>query len=176
MLLLQRQGMPGLKPDRIYFRAFPVLPAFGIRHIQGFVTVAYYKRLMAELAEGQRPCMFPDDSEPDEIGLVRVELSVSSVIEAYTKGCFPWTGSHPVPWFSPDPRLVLFPEQFKVSRSLQRLARQQRFLICFDCNFRAVIENCAAVSRKKQAGTWITENMAEVYCELQRHLRMCAPV
>ncbi len=130
--------------------------------------MAYYKRLMAELDAGQRPCMFPDDPEPDENGLVCTggDLSASSIIEAYTKGCFPWTGSHPVPWFSPDPRLVLFPEQFKTSRRLRRLARQQRFLICFDCNFRAVVENCAAVSRKRQNGTWITENMVSAYCEL----------
>lgn len=112
--------------------------------------------------------MFPKYPKPDEMGLVFVggELTVATVIEAYAKGCFPWTGEHPIPWFSPDPRLVLFPEHLNVSRSLRKLARQKKFTICFDCNFRAVMENCATVSRKGQSQTWITQNMLEVYGEL----------
>lgn len=123
---------------------------------------------MAELGAGQRSHVFQENLEPDENGLVCIggNLSVSTIIEAYTKGCFPWTGRHPVPWFSPDPRLVLFPEKFKASQSLRRLARQKRFLIRFDHNFRAVMENCAAIPRKREKGTWITENMISAYCTL----------
>lgn len=130
--------------------------------------MSLFKQLIKELDSGQRSPTFPKALIPDEFGLVFVggELSVSTVIEAYTKGCFPWTGSHPIPWFSPDPRLVLFPGNFKASRSLRKLARQKKFTIRFDTNFRNVMENCATIPRKGEKGTWITENMTETYCEL----------
>lgn len=114
--------------------------------------------------------MFPELIMPDDYGLVHVggELSVHNVIEAYTKGCFPWTGEHPIPWCAPDPRMVLFPENFRASRSLRKLRRQKRFTIRFDRNFRGVMERCATISRKRQKGTWITDNMLETYCELHR--------
>ncbi|QTA84873.1 leucyl/phenylalanyl-tRNA--protein transferase [Desulfonema magnum] len=130
--------------------------------------MSIFKQVMTELANGQRSPAFSDTLEPDQYGLVYVggEISVYTVIEAYTKGCFPWTGSHPVPWFSPDPRLVLFPKNFRASRSLRKLARQKKFKVRFDADFRAVMENCAAIPRKGQKGTWITENMKETYCEL----------
>ncbi|MDM8523637.1 leucyl/phenylalanyl-tRNA--protein transferase [Desulfococcaceae bacterium HSG8] len=132
--------------------------------------MALFKKFMADLAAGKRSEAFPKTLEPDGYGLVFVggELSVYTVIEAYIKGSFPWTGSHPIPWFSPDPRLVLFPKMFKASRSLRKLARQKKFTVSFDLRFREVMENCAAIPRKGQKGTWITENMIDVYCELHR--------
>lgn len=139
--------------------------------------MSVFKQLMAALAAGDRPQLFPAVLDPDEIGLVYVggDLSVPSVIEAYTKGCFPWTGEHPIPWFSPDPRLVLFPEHFNASKSLRKLRRQQKFAVCFDRNFRTVMEYCATVPRKGQKGTWITENMIDTYCELH-HLHIAHSV
>ncbi len=129
-----------------------------------------FEKIINELVSGKRPQALPDILFPDEYGLVYVggELTVASVIEAYAKGCFPWSGEHPIPWFSPDPRLVLFPENFRPSRSLRKLARQKKFRIRFDADFREVMENCAAMPRKGQKGTWITGNMIDVYTELHK--------
>jgi len=127
-----------------------------------------FQQVMGELSTGQRTPVFPEGLEPDDYGLVFVggELSVHTVIEAYTKGHFPWTGSHPIPWFSPDPRMVLFPEKFRASHSLWKLARQRKFIVRFDTDFRGVMENCAIILRHGKRGTWITDNMIETYCEL----------
>ena len=132
------------------------------------MTTPIVRQLMAELATGQRAHVLPREFFPDEFGLVYVggDLSVPTIIEAYTKGCFPWTGEAPIPWFSPDPRLVLFPNRFRPSRSLRKLARQKKYTIRFDRNFREVMENCADIPRKGEKGTWITRNMIEAYCAL----------
>ncbi len=132
------------------------------------MTTQIVRQLMAELATGQRAHVLPREFFPDEFGLVYVggDLSVPTIIEAYTKGCFPWTGEAPIPWFSPDPRLVLFPGRFRASRSLRKLARQKKYTIRFDRNFRGVMENCADIPRKGEKGTWITRNMIDAYCAL----------
>lgn len=124
---------------------------------------------MVYLIEPGKP-MFPEGLEPDEDGLAAVggELTTESLLEAYGKGLFPWTGRQPIPWCSPDPRLVLFPDQLRVSRSLRRAIRQQRFEIRFDAAFEAVMLGCAAVPRDGQHGTWITSNMLTAYTALHR--------
>ena len=112
---------------------------------------------------------FPDDVEPDENGLVAVggELSPELVIDAYRKGSFPWTGDDPVPWFSPDPRLVVFPRDLRVSRSLGRVIRRDVFDVRFDHAFGATMRACASSARRGSSGfTWITPNMIETYTEL----------
>jgi leucyl/phenylalanyl-tRNA---protein transferase len=111
---------------------------------------------------------FPDDLEPDEYGLVALggELTAETVIEAYRKGIFPWTGDPPIPWFSPDPRLVLFPGWLRVSRSLAKVIRRGLYEVRFDCDFDGTIRGCAGGGRAGQDGTWITENMVQVYGEL----------
>lgn len=128
-----------------------------------------FEHLKKELASG-RPGLFPDKLEPDSYGLVYVggEMSVASVLEACAKGCFPWTGSHPIPWFSPDPRLVIFPRRFHLSRSLAKLVRKQKFDIRFDENFENVMRYCASVPRNGKHETWITENMIGTYTMLHR--------
>jgi len=112
--------------------------------------------------------IIPDDLEPNEDGLVAVggELNVDILCEAYCKGIFPWTGEHPIPWFSPDPRMILFPESVYVSRRLDRVIRSGRFEIRFDTAFTEVMKCCATVPRREQEGTWITPNMHETYTEL----------
>ncbi len=129
-----------------------------------------YRTIRADLAAGRIPSAFPDVAEPDAYGLVFVGgvLSVPSLIEAYTRGFFPWTGEHPIPWFSPDPRLVLFPEHFRTTRRFRRTIRQGRFTIRFDTDFHGVIRACAAIPRKGQRGTWITDNMTAAYTQLHQ--------
>ena len=130
--------------------------------------MSFFTEIMKGLSSGRRISSFPGKLEPDGYGLVHVggKLTVCSLAEAYARGCFPWTGSHPIPWFSPDPRLVLFPKNFSLSKRLRRLVRQRKFTIRFDHDFRSVMENCASIPRKGEKGTWITENMKKAYGEL----------
>lgn len=93
-------------------------------------------------------------------------LTTETVLDAYRRGIFPWSGEDPVPWCAPDPRLVLRPGWFRTSRSLEKLARRGKYQLTFDTDFRRVMEHCAAVERPGQDGTWITPRMIDVYTAL----------
>ena len=98
------------------------------------------------------------------------ELSADRLLEAYRKGIFPWYAQgQPVLWWSPDPRMVLFVDEFRIARSLRKVVRQQKFDIRVDHAFRDVVEACAATPRRGQGGTWITPAVVDAYCAL--HLR-----
>jgi len=130
---------------------------------------------------GPAPCWLdPDDPEvwfprvdlalrePDGLLAVGGDLSEERLLLAYRSGIFPWYGpGQPILWWSPDPRLVLFPERLRVSRSLSRTLRKALFTITMDQAFEAVIGACAA-PRPGQSGTWITPEMKAAYCELHR--------
>lgn len=97
------------------------------------------------------------------------ELSTERLTEAYSKGVFPWySEGQPILWWSPDPRMVLFVDEFKVSRSLRKTLR--RFVrdpyceVRIDTAFRRVITACAGTPRDGQAGTWIVPEMIDAYC------------
>jgi leucyl/phenylalanyl-tRNA--protein transferase len=122
---------------------------------------------------------FPDDLAPDENGLVAMGgwLTESVLVEAYSKGIFPWYIGPPVMWFSPDPRAVLYPQDLHVSRRLARVLRQGRFEVRFDTDFDAVIDGCAEAPRPGQEGTWIDEEFKAAYRRLfRRHLVHCVAV
>lgn len=94
------------------------------------------------------------------------DLSPGRLLDAYRKGIFPWSGEgEPILWWSPDPRMVLFPDELKVSRSLSKTLRNGRFEVRFDTAFRPVMRACGE-PREGQAGTWITAEMIEAYCTL----------
>jgi leucyl/phenylalanyl-tRNA---protein transferase len=96
------------------------------------------------------------------------ELSVARLVDAYGSGIFPWFNEgQPVLWWSPDPRMVLFPAELRVSRSLAKTLRNSRFEVRVDTVFREVIRNCG-MPRRDQAGTWITAPMVEAYCDLHK--------
>ena len=124
---------------------------------------------MLLLWPGRRP-MFPpaERIRPGIGGLVGLggDLHPDTLIEAYRKGVFPWEGRQPIPWFSPDPRMVLRPGAFRASRSLRKLDRQGRLTVKTDTCFAEVMRRCAAVPRPGQDGTWITENMIRSYTTL----------
>ncbi|HSG10133.1 MAG TPA: leucyl/phenylalanyl-tRNA--protein transferase [Gammaproteobacteria bacterium] len=110
---------------------------------------------------------FPDVEtalrEPDGLLAVGGDLKPERLLLAYRNGIFPWFGpDQPILWWAPDPRLVLFPEQLKISRSLSRTLRKQRFIVTFDTAFAQVVHACAA-PRPGQAGTWITPEMQSAY-------------
>lgn len=105
-------------------------------------------------------------TEPNGLLAAGGDLSAERLLQAYRQGIFPWYESgQPILWWSPDPRLVLIPEQLKVSRSLKKLLRRNSYAISMDQAFNEVIQQCAA-SRRSAAGTWITDDMQTAYSEL----------
>ena len=93
-------------------------------------------------------------------------LSVARLTDAYRRGCFPWFNEgEPVLWWTPDPRMVLVPDELHVSHSLRRAIRRGGFEIRADSAFHAVMEGCAE-PRRAQAGTWITSEMIDAYVRL----------
>ncbi|HHH47874.1 MAG TPA: leucyl/phenylalanyl-tRNA--protein transferase [Gammaproteobacteria bacterium] len=114
---------------------------------------------------------FPDISlaldEPDGLLAVGGDLRPQRLLAAYRQGIFPWYNhGQPILWWSPNPRMVLFPRKLHVSRSLRKTLRQQRFRLSADSAFKAVIEACSAPRGNGEGGTWITEEMQQAY----RHL------
>ena len=107
------------------------------------------------------------EAEPDGLLAAGGDLSIERLLAAYSLGIFPWySEGEPILWWSPDPRLVLFPEKFKVSHSLRQKVTRKVFDVTFDQEFMAVIAKCSALERKDQRGTWITEAMKEAYNQL----------
>ncbi|MFO7578792.1 leucyl/phenylalanyl-tRNA--protein transferase [Nitrosomonas halophila] len=96
------------------------------------------------------------------------DLSPERLLSAYRRGIFPWfNDGEPILWWSPDPRMVLFPNELKVSRSLRQTLKKKRYEIRTDHAFSSVIRACAA-PRRKQDGTWIHHEMIAAYSELHR--------
>ena len=94
------------------------------------------------------------------------DLSVGRIVEAYSRGIFPWfSEGEPILWWSPHPRMVLFPDELKLSRSLRKSVAKGRFETRFDTAFEQVIAGCAA-PRDGQPGTWIGPAMIEAYARL----------
>lgn len=115
--------------------------------------------------------VFPSASEAEEEGLVAIggDFSVDRLLNAYASGIFPWFVHENQPyWFSPDPRLVLFPDKMKISRSLERIIRSDRFDVKMDQDFEGVIRSCARVRRAHEPDTWISEEFIEGYTNLHR--------
>lgn len=96
------------------------------------------------------------------------DLSAERLLEAYRSGIFPWfSPGDPILWWSPDPRMVLFPQEFKLSTSLKKTLKRARFKVTTDQTFEQVVRACAA-PRAGENGTWIVEEMITAYCELHR--------
>jgi leucyl/phenylalanyl-tRNA---protein transferase len=106
--------------------------------------------------------------EPPGLLAAGGDLSPARVLAAYERGIFPWySPGQPVLWWSPDPRAVLFPEEFNCSRSLAKTIRNRGFEIAIDHDFAAIIDACAA-PRPHAPGTWITSEMRNAYLRLHR--------
>lgn len=107
---------------------------------------------------------FPDPESAAEEGILAYggDLSPSRLMLAYRSGIFPWySANDPILWWSPDPRLILELDDFKLSRSLRKKIPQ--FEICFDTTFSQVIRECATAPRRGQKGSWIVPEMIEAY-------------
>ncbi|MFZ5562924.1 MAG: leucyl/phenylalanyl-tRNA--protein transferase [Thermodesulfobacteriota bacterium] len=111
----------------------------------------------------------PDLAEASGLLAVGGDLSIDRLLAAYRAGIFPWYAEgEPTLWWSPDPRLVLFPGDLRVSARLRRLIRGGGFALTMDTAFEAVIRACATAGDRTQTGTWITGEMVEAYCRLHR--------
>lgn len=107
-------------------------------------------------------------TEPDGLLAAGADLSPARLLTAYRSGIFPWyNAGQPVLWWSPDPRMVLFPAEFRMPRSLTKRLRRHDYEIRVDTVFETVMRACAA-PRSDAAGTWITPDMIAAYCELHR--------
>lgn len=108
-------------------------------------------------------------AEPDGLLAVGGDLSIDRLLVAYSKGIFPWYEGKHILWWCPDPRFVLFPGELKVSKSMKKLIRQNAFKFTTDIAFDQVINNCKSISRKDQAGTWITNDVKKAYTDLYKN-------
>ena len=113
--------------------------------------------------------VFPDPGLAEDDGLLAVggDLKPERLVHAYANGIFPWySEGEPVLWWSPNPRMILFPKEFKRHKNLRRTVNKSVFNITFDRAFRQVIGQCAAVRKNDNSGTWITRDMEMAYIKL----------
>lgn len=114
---------------------------------------------------------FPPVDWADESGLLAIggDLSAKRLLLAYKSGIFPWYNpGEPIIWYSPNPRMVLFPNEIKVSKSMKQLIKSNKFTITFNQNFEEVIYQCKTIKRKNETGTWITNEMESAYINLNK--------
>jgi leucyl/phenylalanyl-tRNA--protein transferase len=113
--------------------------------------------------------VFPSPHLSSHEGLLAVggDLSEKRLLLAYSLGIFPWySDGEPILWWSPEPRLVLYPDELKVSRSLNKVIKKDVFKVTMDRAFEEVISECARVRLENQEGTWIVDDMVSAYCRL----------
>ena len=109
----------------------------------------------------------PQLATPEGLLAVGGDLGQERLLLAYQKGIFPWySEGEPILWWSPDPRLVLYPKEIHISRRLSRIIRQKQFTITFDRAFEPVIQACARTRVQNGEGTWIVDDMIQAYCQL----------
>jgi len=113
--------------------------------------------------------IFPPAELAEKNGLLAIggDLSPERLLLAYRSGIFPWySEGDPILWWSPSPRLVIFPAEFKIPKRLSRLVRQGKYTVTMNHVFRQVITACATTDKRQGKGTWITNDMIEAYCML----------
>mgnify|MGYP005992524763 CR=1 FL=1 len=112
---------------------------------------------------------FPSPETATEEGVIALggDLSVERLMVAYQNGIFPWySDDEPIVWYCPPQRMVLFPDELKISKSMKQLIKKQRYTITENKKFSEVIFNCKHILRKDDFGTWITDEMEQAYIDL----------
>jgi len=114
---------------------------------------------------------FPEVHFADKNGILAIggDLTIPRLKLAYASGIFPWYSSgEPITWFSPDPRMVLYPKDLKITKSMKQVLKSHRFRISYNEAFTEVISHCKTIDRSSQgeSGTWITNEMKEAYIAL----------
>jgi leucyl/phenylalanyl-tRNA--protein transferase len=113
--------------------------------------------------------IFPDPSKADRRGCLAFggDLSTERLLLAYRSGIFPWFNEgQPISWFSPNPRMVLFPDKLYVSKTMKQVLSRSYFKITYNTAFEVVMQHCAKIKRDGQYGTWITQDMIAAYVKL----------
>lgn len=131
----------------------------------------YYALPTGKVAAIDDVCDFPPLhlalDEPNGLLAIGGDLSSQRLLNAYRQGIFPWFGEdEPLMWWSPNPRMVLFPDELKISNSLKKTLKKQPFETQLNTAFREVISACSKAKRPDQSGTWIDHGMIDAYCEL----------
>ena len=126
---------------------------------------------MLDATDPAAPFPDPENAEQDPDGLLAIggDLTPARLLNAYRRGIFPWFGEHdPILWWSPDPRMVLFPDKLRISRSLAKTLRKTSFRVSFDQAFSRVIRACAG-PRRNEPDTWLSAEMIQAYEQLHQH-------
>ena len=113
--------------------------------------------------------IFPSPRSANEHGVVAYggDLNPNRIIQAYRQGIFPWFESDDnLFWWSPNPRMILYPEKIKISKSLKLVIKKNTFKVTFNKDFEEVIESCSNIKRLGQKGTWITSGLKESFLNL----------
>lgn len=115
---------------------------------------------------------FPDPETVDSDGVIAVggDMTPERLLVAYQNGIFPWYNitDEPILWWSPDPRMVLFPDELKVSKSMRPLFNQKKFSVTYNQHFEKVMRHCMNTPRDGQDGSWINEEMIRAYSTLNK--------
>lgn len=132
------------------------------------VSEGYYELPTGKVAAIDGDCDFPPLhlalAEPNGLIAIGGDLSTARLLKAYRHGIFPWFNEgDPIMWWSPSPRMVLFPNELKISTSLSKTLKKQPFEMKLNTAFRSVISSCSKASRPNQDGTWINHDMIEAY-------------
>lgn len=110
-----------------------------------------------------------EQSEPDGLLALGGDLSPERLLLAYRNGIFPWyNDDEPILWWSPNPRMVLYPNELKVSKSMGQVLRSAKYKVTFDTAFERVINACANVFRDGQWDTWIVPDMIAAYSRMHK--------
>ena len=115
--------------------------------------------------------VFPHPSNADKNGIVAYggDLNPLRILEAYKLGIFPWFESDQnLMWWSPDPRMILYTDKFKVSKSFKAFLKKSNYKVTFNKDFELVINSCANIKRINQKGTWITEGLIKSFIDLHK--------
>ncbi len=110
-----------------------------------------------------------DEASPEGIIAIGGDLSPDRLMYAYRRGIFPWySEEYPILWHCPLERMVLFPQELKVSKSMKQVLKKEHFKVTENTAFEQVIRNCKTIPRKEEFGTWITNEMEEAYIKLHK--------
>ncbi|WP_196885358.1 leucyl/phenylalanyl-tRNA--protein transferase [Aureivirga sp. CE67] len=112
---------------------------------------------------------FPPVDRTDPYGILAIggDLSIDRLLLAYNNGIFPWySEDEPIIWYSPDERMVLFPEEVKISKSMRSVLRKEGFKVTMNQCFQDVIRNCKTIDRGDGLGTWITDELENAFIKL----------
>ena len=113
---------------------------------------------------------FPPPQKAMEDGLLAIggDISVARLLLAYRSGIFPWYNDDTPLWWHPNPRFILYPNEIKISKSMKQILAKNTFQFTINTAFKEVITNCKNANRKEQDGTWINENIINVYTQLHQ--------